>query len=203
MSLSAEERGGPAISLFTPTDKEMRFLVEHYSFILFRLVLLSSQSRGLVIPLIIFRDNHHSISTYSSLFSFNQCETLILLNIFVLYGLWIIEVFFAEQYSFIQFALQYEYGTWKKSNILWFCIRYTCITTILWTLISTYSRKRNGYKKEENVVFGSRLFGPSTLSSVSWDSDNVSPISIYHATAQSLVFFPLFLTCSFLSCSLY
>jgi hypothetical protein len=80
MPLSTEERGGPAISLFTPTDKEMRFL----SFILFRSVQLSSQSRGLVIPLIILETIYHSISSYSSLFSFNHCETPILLNSFVL-----------------------------------------------------------------------------------------------------------------------
>jgi hypothetical protein len=46
MPLSAEERGGPAISLFTPADKEMRFL----SFILFRLVLLSPPIKGIGDP---------------------------------------------------------------------------------------------------------------------------------------------------------
>jgi hypothetical protein len=46
MSLSAEERGGPAISLFTPADKEMRFL----SFILSRLVLLSPPIKGIGDP---------------------------------------------------------------------------------------------------------------------------------------------------------
>ncbi len=148
MSLSAEERGGPAISLFTPTDKEMRFLIERYSFILFRLVLLSSQSRGLVIPLIKVRDNSSQHQRFQFFIQFqwmwnsNFTEQLC--------TLWLVNnwISFAEQCSFIQCLLVLEKNLTYSDSALGI--------NVLLPFCDLYSGKipkKVIYKKEESQSF--------------------------------------------------